>query len=198
MTEPTAAIHPRWLRITHWLNVFAIVILVTSGWRIYNAAPFFDFVFPRQMTLGGWLAGALQWHFAAMWLFAVNGLVYLLSNLFTGRYARKLRFPSMRAVFADFAAALRGRLSHPDVRQYNAVQRIAYLFVTADLVLLALSGLVLWKSVQFPLLRELMGGYESARRVHFFAMAVLIGFVAVHVTMAALVPRTLLAIVRGR
>ena len=63
----TRPIHPLWMRITHWLNALAVLMLVTSGWRIYNAAPFFPFTFPSGATLGGWLGGALQWHFAAMW-----------------------------------------------------------------------------------------------------------------------------------
>ncbi len=172
--------------------------MVTSGWRIYNASPLFDFEFPKAITLGDWLGGAIMWHFAAMWLLAANGLVYLLFNAGTGRLVRKFFPLSPRAIVADLGAALRGRLAHADPREYNAVQRAAYLFVIADAVLLVLSGLVLWKSVQFPLLREFLGGYETARRVHFFAMAALVAFVTVHLAMAALVPRTLLAMIRGR
>ena len=198
MTDTTVSIHPFWLRATHWLNALAVAILAMSGWRIYNAAPFFDFKFAKAITLGGWLGGAIQWHFAAMWLLAANGLVYLLCNLVTGRLVRKFLPLSPRAIVADTLAALRGHLSHADPRQYNAVQRAAYLFVIADAVTLVLSGLVLWKSVQFPLLRELLGGYESARRVHFFAMAALAAFVTVHLAMVALVPRTLLTMIRGR
>jgi len=190
-------IHPLWLRVTHWLNALAVVIMVTSGWRIYNASPLFDFRFADSITLGGWLAGALQWHFAAMWLLAVNGMVYLLLNLGSGRLLRKFFPLSPRAVLADLLDAMRGRLSHADPHRYNAVQRVVYLFVMIDSVLLVISGLVLWKSVQFPLLRELLGGYEAARRVHFFAMAALVVFVAVHLTMVASVPRTLRAMVRG-
>ena len=133
-----------------------------------------------------------------MWLLAANGLVYLLFNVGSGRLWSKFLPLSPRAVVADLLAALRGRLAHADPRQYNAVQRAAYLLVIADAVLLVLSGLVLWKSVQFPLLRELLGGYEAARRVHFFAMAALVGFVMVHLAMVVLVPRTLLAMIRGR
>jgi len=198
MNDDTRPIHPAWLRATHWLNALAAVILAMSGWRIYNASPFFDFRFADGITLGGWLGGAIQWHFAAMWLLAANGLVYLLCNAGSGRLARKFFPLSPRAIVADLRAALRGRLSHADLRQYNAVQRAAYLFVMVDAVLLVLSGLVLWKSVQFPLLRELLGGYEIARRVHFFAMATLAAFVVVHLAMVALVPRTLLAMIRGR
>jgi len=198
MNHDTRTIHPVWLRATHWLNALAVVILVMSGWRIYNASPLFDFKFAKGITLGGWLGGALQWHFAAMWLLAANGLVYLLCNIGTLRLARKFFPLSPRAFIADSLAALRGHLSHADPRQYNAVQRAAYLFVMIDAALLVLSGLVLWKSVQFPLLRELLGGYETARRVHFFAMAAMVAFVAVHLAMVALVPRTLLTMIRGR
>ena len=193
-----ATIHPRWLRLTHWLNAMAVVVLVLSGWRIYNASPLFDFRFPAGITLGGWLGGALQWHFAAMWLLGFNGLAYFGLNVFTGRARRKFFPVSPRAVLADALAALRGKLSHADPQTYNAVQRAAYLFVSLDTLLLVLSGLVLWKSVQFPLLRDLLGGYDTARRVHFFAMAGLVSFVAVHLAMVALVPRTLLTMLRGR
>ena len=191
-------VHPLWMRITHWLNALAVLVLVASGWRIYNAAPFFPFTFPKEITLGGWLGGALQWHFAAMWLLAANGLVYLLANVFSGRLAARFFPLSPRGVVHDALAALRGRLSHADPRRYNQVQRLAYLFVMLDIVLLVLSGLVLWKSVQFGLLRDLLGGYEFARRIHFVAMAGLVGFVAVHLVMVALVPRTLLSMLSGR
>lgn len=193
-----SAIHPLWLRLTHWVNALAVLILVASGWRIYNADPLFDFRFADALTLGGWLAGALQWHFAAMWVLAANGLVYLLVNLASGRLWRRFLPITPGAVFADLEAALRGRLAHADPRHYNAVQRVAYLFVILASVLVVISGLVLWKSVQFPLLRELLGGYETARYVHFFAMAGLVAFVAVHLVMVALVPRTLLTMIRGR
>ena len=194
----TATIHPAWLRLTHWLNAVAVVLLATSGWRIYNAAPFFPFELPRALTLGGWLGGALQWHFAAMWLLVANGLLYLLINIVSGRLRRQFFPLSPRLLLADFLAALKGKLAHADPRHYNMVQRAAYLFVMLDCIVLVLSGLVLWKSVQFPLLRVLMGGYDSARRVHFIAMALLVGFVGVHLVMVALVPRTLLAMLRGR
>jgi len=197
-TDVARAIHPRWLRITHWLNAIAVVLMAMSGWRIYNASPLFDFRFADSLTLGGWLGGALQWHFAAMWLLLANGLAYLLLNAGSGRLWKQFFPLSPRMLLADLQAALRGRLSHADPRRYNSVQRLAYLFVMADSVLLVLSGLVLWKSVQFPLLRELLGGYEPARRVHFFAMAALLGFVGVHLAMVAVVPRTLRAMTLGR
>ena len=198
MTQSSAsprASHPRWLRFTHWLNALAVLLMVTSGWRIYNAAPIYAFSFPKSITLGGWLGGALQWHFAAMWFLAINGLIYLAFNLFSGRLKRRFFPVTPKGVLHDLWAALGGKLGHADLGHYNQVQRAAYLFVMVDITLLVLSGLVLWKSVQFPLLRELLWGYEGARRVHFFAMALLVVFVMVHLVMVALVPKTLLAMI---
>ncbi|MGB8326783.1 MAG: cytochrome b/b6 domain-containing protein [Steroidobacteraceae bacterium] len=191
-------IHPLWLRLTHWLNAIAVVVLVLSGWRIYNASPIFPFRFPDGITLGGWLGGALLWHFAAMWLLFVNGLIYLFVNLLSGRLTRQF-FP-LRAgeLWRDLRAALAGKLSHADPRHYNAVQKLAYLFVMVASVLIVVSGLVVWKSVQFPLLRTLMGGFDNARIVHFLAMAGLAAFFLVHIVMVALVPRTFVAMLRGR
>jgi thiosulfate reductase cytochrome b subunit len=191
-------IHPLWLRLTHWLNAIAVVVLVLSGWRIYNASPIFPFRFPEGITLGGWLGGALLWHFAAMWLLFVNGLIYLIVNLLSGRLARQF-FPLRPGeVWRDLRAALAGKLSHADPRHYNAVQKLAYLFVMIASALIVISGLVVWKSVQFPLLRTLMGGFDNARIVHFLAMAGLVAFFLVHIVMVALVPRTFVAMVRGR
>lgn len=197
-SSPMTRVHPRWLRIMHWINAVAIVLMVMSGWRIYNADPFLGFAIPNPMTLGGWLAGALQWHFAAMWLVVGNGALYLTCNIASGRFTRRFFPLSLHELAADAVAALKGRLSHTDQRHYNAVQRAAYLFVIVDIAILVLSGLVLWKSVQFPILRELLGGYESARRVHFGAMTALTTFVAVHLAMVALVPRTLRTMIFDR
>ena len=191
-------IHPLSLRAMHWLNALAVLILIASGWRIYNATSFLGFSIPPGITLGGWLGGALQWHFAAMWILGINGLLYLAFNLLTGRLLHKFLPLSPKAFVADILSALKGKLAHADPTQYNMVQRLAYLFVMLDSVVLVLSGLVLWKSVQFPILRELMGGYEGARLVHFFAMAAIAAFVVVHLVMVALVPRTLVYMVRGR
>jgi thiosulfate reductase cytochrome b subunit len=199
--EPKAGggvVQPGWVRITHWLNVIAVLVLVTSGWRIYDASPIFAFRFPKEITLGGWLGGALLWHFAAMWLLAANGLVYLVLNFATGRWRVRFLPLTPRQLLADFSAALRGRLAHEDLHRYNAVQKAAYLGAIGLLVLVVLSGLAVWKSVQLPLLRELMGGFDSARVVHFFAMAGLVLFFVVHVVMVALVPRTLRLMILGR
>ena len=191
-------VHPIWLRVTHWLNALAVIIMILSGWRIYNASPIFPFRIPSEWTLGGWLGGALQWHFAAMWLLFFNGLVYLLLNTGSGRLWKKFLPLRPTEVVQDFVKALRGKLQHDALDHYNAVQKLAYVSVILDLILLVVSGLAIWKSVQFPVLRELMGGFDNARIVHFCAMAFLVAFIVVHIIMVALVPRTLLAMLRGR
>jgi thiosulfate reductase cytochrome b subunit len=191
-------LHPLIVRIPHWINAFAILIMVLSGWRIYDASPLFGFAFPKSVTLGGWLAGALQWHFAAMWLLVVNGIVYVSYGILSGHFKRKLFPLSPAAVIRDLAAALRGDLAHADLSIYNAAQRAAYLGAIVLGAILVLSGLVIWKPVQFNTLSLLLGEYEGARFVHFFAMAGLVLFVVVHVLMALLVPRTLPTIFTGR
>lgn len=191
-------VHPLAVRLTHWINAIAILIMVASGWRIYNAAPIWGFEIPRDLTLGGWLGGALQWHFAAMWLLAVNGLVYLGYGIFSGHLRRKLLPVTPRAVLSDVLDALRGRLAHQDLTIYNAAQKAAYLALIAAIVLLVFSGLAIWKPVQLQELTALFGGYEGARIVHFMGMAAVVLIVAVHVVMVALVPKTLPSMFTGR
>ena len=191
-------VHPLVVRVTHWINAFAILIMVASGWRIYNASPLFPFRFPNELTLGGWLAGALQWHFAALWLLVLNGIVYVGYGIFSGHFRRKLFPLTPRAVLSDMLTALRGKLAHDDLAVYNAAQRAAYLAIILCLAVLVLSGLAIWKPVQLQELAALMGGYEGARLVHFFAMALMVFIALVHIVMVILVPRTFPTIVTGR
>jgi len=191
-------VHPLVVRVTHWINAFGILIMVASGWRIYNASPLFPFRIPNELTLGGWLAGALQWHFAAMWLLVINGIVYLTYGIVSGHFRRKFFPLTPGAVFRDVLGALRGKLAHEDLTVYNAVQRAAYLAIILCLVVLVLSGLAIWKPVQLQELAWLMGGYEGARVVHFVAMALMVLIVLVHIVMVILVPRTFPTIITGR
>jgi thiosulfate reductase cytochrome b subunit len=191
-------IHPLWVRVTHWVNALAMLVMIASGWQVYNASPLFAFTFPNGITLGGWLAGALLWHFAAMWIVAVNGLVYVVLGLATGRFRRKLLPIRPGDVIADARAALSGHLVHDDLAVYNAVQKLLYLGVILAGVVIVLSGLSIWKSVQLQTLTALFGGYDAARYVHFFAMASIVGFIVVHVVMAFLVPKSLRAMITGR
>ena len=191
-------IHPLYVRITHWINALAVLILVGSGWQIYNASPLFPFTFPRTVTLGGWLAGGLLWHFAAVWLLLANGLVYVALGLATGRLRRMLLPISPADIVSDVVAALTGRLAHDDLGRYNAVQRVLYAGVLLAGAVIVASGFAIWKPVQLHELTALFGGYEGARLVHFFAMAAIVLFLAIHVVMALLVPSSLRAMIRGR
>ena len=192
------SIHPLIVRITHWVSALAILIMVTSGWRIYNASPLFPFRIPNELTLGGWLAGALQWHFAAMWLLVLNGIVYVTYGIVSGHFRRKLFPLTPRAVLRDVREALRGRLAHEDLSMYNAAQRAAYLAIIFCLVVLVFTGLAIWKPVQFQEIAGLMGGYEGARFLHFGAMALMVFIVLVHIAMVILVPRTFPTMITGR
>ena len=202
-------LHPLVVRITHWLNALAIFIMIGSGWRIYNWDPLFGFQFPVWATFGGWpevsqhwhneegLAGALQWHFAAMWLLAVNLLIYLVYGLILGHFRRALLPLRPREIARDLRAALSGHLVHR-VGERNAVQKAMYIGVVTVIVLTVLSGLSIWKPVQFQELTALFGGYDVARYVHFFCMSAIVLFVAVHLSLTVLVPKVLPPMITGR
>jgi thiosulfate reductase cytochrome b subunit len=189
--------HPLIVRITHWINAAAMTVMIGSGWQIYNASPLFPFEFPPWLTLGHWLGGALALHFAAMWLLAGNFAVYLGYGLLSGHIRRRLFPLRPREIWDDAMAALRFRLSHDGAR-YNAVQRLLYVLVGCGIALAIASGLAIWKPVQLYPLTFLMGGYESARRIHFLVMAGIVAFIVVHLALVVVVPRTLWAMIVGR
>ena len=191
-------VHPALVRITHWINALAILVMVASGWRIYNASPIWDFKIPAELTLGGWLAGALQWHFAAMWVLFVNGLVYVAYGFLSGRFRRRLLPITLRGILSDVGNALRGKLAHDDLTVYNYAQRAAYVAIILAIVVLVASGLAIWKPVQFHAIAALMGDYEGARIVHFCAMSIVVALVLVHVLMVILVPRTFPSMITGK
>lgn len=195
---PRFVVHPLWVRLQHWINAAAMIVMIMSGWQIYNASPLFDFAFPRSITLGGWLGGALLWHFAAMWVLAINGLIYLALGILTGRFRRRLWPISVSGVLGDARAALSGRLSHGDLSTYNQVQKLLYSGVILAGIVVVLSGLSIWKPVQFQLLTAVFGGYDIARYVHFGAMAAIVAFLIVHILLALLVPKSLRAMIIGK
>ena len=190
-------IHPAIVRITHWVNAAAIVMMVMSGWRIYDASPLFGFTFPGWATLGGWLGGAIAWHLAAMWLLVANGAIYVAYGVASRHFARDLFPIAPRDVLRTLREALTFRLRHT-LGTYNAVQRLLYVVVLLCGVAAVLSGLSLWKPVQLQALAALLGGYEVARRIHFLAMAGIVGFTAIHLLLVILVPSTLVAMITGR
>lgn len=189
-------IHPWPLRLMHWLNATAIVIMIGSGWQIYDASPLFNFSFPGSITIGEWLGGAIAWHLAGMWLLVLNGISYLVWGTLSGHFRRKLRPPGPRAFWHDAMAALSFRLDHQH-GVYNAVQRALYLGVIALGMLAVASGLAVWKPVQLWWLSDLFGGFATSRYVHFFAMAGIVSFLAVHLLLVALVPKVLWPMIQG-
>ena len=197
-TARRKVIQPAWVRAMHWTNAVAIVLMIMSGWQIYNASPLFRFSFSSSITLGGWLGGGLLWHFAAMWLLMVNGLLYLTFGLATGRFRRKLLPITPSGVIADTKAALTFKLSHDDLSKYNNVQKLLYAGIIVVGIVIVLSGLSIWKPVQLQYLTALFGGYDFARYVHFVCMALICAFLVVHVALVLLVPTSLRAMIIGR
>jgi thiosulfate reductase cytochrome b subunit len=196
--EPAKVIQPAWVRTMHWINAIAMIMMITSGWQIYNASPLFNFQFPKSITLGGWLAGALLWHFAAMWILMVNGLAYVITGFATGRFRKKLFPITPVGIVSDLKAALTFRLAHDDLSTYNYVQKLLYAGIIVVGVVVVLSGLSIWKPVQLQYLTALFGGYDAARYVHFICMSLICLFLIVHISLAILVPKSLRAMIIGR
>ncbi|BAT58584.1 formate dehydrogenase-O subunit gamma [Variibacter gotjawalensis] len=191
-------LHPLPVRLMHWINAFAMIVMIGSGWKIYNDEVLFGWLhFPDWITIGGEAQGALQWHFFGMWVLGLNGLAYLIYVFATGRFRRKLLPISLRALLADIGAALRFRLGHDDITHYNTVQKVLYAGILLVIVVQVISGLVVWKPVQFSELAFLFYDFQGARLVHFVGMALIVGFLLVHVALALLVPKTIGAMVTG-
>jgi thiosulfate reductase cytochrome b subunit len=198
MSVPTKVIQPAWVRVMHWINALAIILMIMSGWQVYNASPLFDFRFSHAITIGGWLGGALLWHFAAMWLLMINGLAYLITGFATGRFRKKLLPITPAGVLSDLRAALTFKLAHDDLTVYNSVQKLLYAGIIVVGIVIVLSGLSIWKPVQLQYLTALFGGYDVARYVHFICMSLICLFLIVHVALAMLVPKSLRAMIIGR
>jgi thiosulfate reductase cytochrome b subunit len=182
----------------HWINAAAIFIMIGSGWKIYNDDIIFSFLrFPNSIVIGKLAQYGLQWHFFGMWIFVLNGIAYLCYGVVTGRFPQKLFPISPREVFVTVGEALLFRLSHDDLTHYNALQKVLYLGVMLVGVVIVISGLSLWKPVQFSELANLFGSFQNIRLVHFFCMTAIVAFILVHVTLALLVPRSLLAMLTG-
>jgi thiosulfate reductase cytochrome b subunit len=194
----TRRLHPWPVRIMHWTNAAAMLIMITSGWKIYNDEVIFGWLhFPEAITLGKYAQHGLQWHFFGMWILAINGLVYLTYGLATGRFREKLLPIRPSEVIATVRDALRLRLDHDDLTHYNAVQKVLYVGIILVGVVVVLSGLAIWKPIQFSELTSLFYDFQTARLVHFLCMAAIVGFLVVHVALAILVPKSLLAMLTG-
>jgi thiosulfate reductase cytochrome b subunit len=196
MQRTRRPIHPLALRVMHWVNLLAIVMLIGSGWQIYDGSPLFDFTFPAAITIGGWLGAGIAWHLAFIWLLMANGLFYLVWGFSTGHFRRKLWPISPRAVALDLGRAFTFRLAHQK-GVYNAVQKLLYAGVILAGVTVVVSGLGIWKPVQLWFFTDLCGGYVVARYVHFFAMACIVAFSIVHVALVVMVPKVLPSMITG-
>jgi len=191
-------LHPLPLRVMHWTNVIAIFIMVGSGWKIYNDEVIFGWLhFPEYLTIGKWAQHGLQWHFLGMWIFALNGLAYLTYGLMTGRFRGMLLPVYWSELMQTIKDTLHFHLAHDDLTKYNAVQKLLYIGVICFGIMMVVSGLAIWKPVQFSELLSLFGSFQNARLVHFLCMSAIVLFVVVHVALALLVPRTLVSMVTG-
>lgn len=194
----TGRMHPWAVRVMHWINAVAMIVMIGSGWGIYNDSVIFNGVwFPHTVRLGTWAAESLLWHFAFMWVIVFNGLAYLGYGIVTGRFRRRLFPISPREVIEVVRETLRFHLAHEDLTTYNAVQKILYIVVILAGIMQVITGLAVWKPVQLAWLVDLFGGFQGARLFHFLGMGVIVLFMAVHVALAVLVPRTLVAMVTG-
>lgn len=191
-------LHPWPVRVMHWINALSMFIMIGSGWQIYQDEVLFGWLhFPSSITIGGGPEGALQWHFLGMWILTFNGLAYVIYGIATGRFRRKLLPIRAGELIATIRDALRLRLQHDDLTRYNMVQRLLYVGIILVAIVQVLSGLAIWKPVQFSELAALFGSFQSARLIHFLCMAAIVAFLAVHVALALLVPRALLAMITG-
>jgi thiosulfate reductase cytochrome b subunit len=198
MAQPVRKLHPLPVRIMHWTNAVAIFIMVGSGWKIYNDEVIFGWLhFPEYLTIGKWAQHGLQWHFLGMWIFALNGLAYLCYGLATGRFRRMLLPVTWSNILQTIKETLSFHLAHDDLTKYNAVQKLLYIGVICAGIMMVISGLSIWKPIQFSGLVGLLGGFQNARLIHFLCMSAIVGFVLVHVALALLVPRTLVNMVTG-
>jgi thiosulfate reductase cytochrome b subunit len=201
------------VRFTHWVNAIALTIMVGSGLRIFNAYPAFarkgetfccwpfehQFI-PAKLTFGGWLAGARNWHFAMMWVLAVNGLVYLAFIYLHGEWRDLV---PRRGVFHDSWEMIKfyvgKRKDHPRQGKHNALQRMAYFAMPIVGVMAVITGIAIWKPVQLAGLTNLLGGYVWARYFHFMAMLLLVALTIGHVFMVfAVDPYSIPSMITGK
>lgn len=159
----------------HWINLVSLVLMITSGLQIYNANPVFGgrdgLPIPPIFVLGGWLAGGRHWHFAAMWLFALNLLWYGIYILITQRW--KHRFASNK----DLKAL---QLSHNPKRKNYAWHRLAYTAIVPILILAIFSGMGMYKPAQFYWIVDFFGNWQALRIVHFASVPIVVIFAIIH------------------
>jgi Ni/Fe-hydrogenase b-type cytochrome subunit len=201
------------VRITHWINAVALIVMIGSGLQIFNAYPAFARIgetfccypfagqrIPAAFTFGAWLAGARNWHFAMMWVLVINGLVYLGFIYLHGEWRDLV---PRRGVIRDAGQMIRfylaRRKDHPRQGKHNALQRLAYFSMPVIAAVAVVSGIAIWKPVQLSWLTAMFGGYVWARYWHFVAMIAIVALTVIHVFMVFSVdPWSIRSMITGR
>ena len=198
VTKSEQRLHPVPVRLMHWINAVAMVIMIGSGWGIYNDSVIIRGLHvPGWLRIGSWAAESLLWHFAGMWLLVLNGMAYLVYGVATGRFRDRLLPIRIGELVQTVQDTLRFKIAHEDLTVYNAVQKLLYIVVILAGIVQVITGLAIWKPIQFSGLVDVFGGFQGARIAHFLGMAVIVGFMVVHVALALLVPATLRAMLTG-
>ena len=201
------------VRLTHWLTFLLLIGMITSGLQIYGAYarfgerggpyyapnPFQDQGFPAWSRLGGWLAGALNWHFTLMWPLIAGGLLYLSYLVASGEWRALLFRPrDIRGAIEMQKYYLRLRKDHPPQGKHNPLQKLAYSFIIFMGVLSVITGFAIYKPTQLSWLTALFGGFQAARYWHFWAVWIFTGLLVVHVLLVFIVdPASLRAMISG-
>jgi thiosulfate reductase cytochrome b subunit len=212
MERPLVRRHHWIVRLTHWATVILLGGMIASGLQIYEAYarfggrggpffpnPFTNTVFPGWSRLGGWLAGALNWHFALMWPLVTVGLLYLGYLVGSGEWRSLLFRPrDVRGAFEMTKYYLHLRRDHPPQGKHNPLQKLAYTGIYLFGVLAVLTGIAIYKPLQFSWLTALFGGFQAARYWHFWIVWIFILFTITHVILVFTVdPASLRAMLTG-
>ncbi len=196
MESGRVPIYALWLRICHIVHAFSAIMLMSSGWAIYNADPLYDFLFPKHISLGLYLTEALRWHFLLAWILLLTSVIYSVSRLVLNLGGPSIRHFSLMSILDTLYNAMRFSLFYRR-GEYNPLQRLMYTGIFILSLMLVFSGVALWKPVQFNLLIDMFFGYEVVRHIHFWLMIVLFCFLIVHVCMILIHPSTLMNMIFG-
>ena len=188
--------HPWVVRLCHWTNAIVLTVLAMSGLQILFAFPSFgpkipetDLVqrIPEAIRLGGWLAGALQWHFTFMWIFAGTALLYVTFQIVSGHFRTVLFAPSdIRGVWPMVRYYFLFGRKPDSTGQYNPLQKLAYTSTLGFGALSLATGAIMYKPAQLSGVAWVLGGYHTARLLHFVAMCGFLAFIPGHLIMVAL------------
>jgi thiosulfate reductase cytochrome b subunit len=187
--------HPWLVRFAHWLNAVTLLVMTASGMQIFEAFPSFgakipqvDFIhFPESMRLGGWLGGALQWHFTFAWIFTTTGVVYTTYLFVSGRWRQVIFRPrDIRGVWPMVRHYFIFKPKPKQTEPYNPLQKLAYTSTIFFGVIAVITGLMLYQPAQLAWAVKFAGGFGMVRIYHFAAMIGFLSFIPGHLIMVAL------------